>query len=130
MARGLLDEFAARPEEVRPAPAALSALTGREREVLALVARGLSNPEIAHHLVLSEATVKTHFGRMLAKLDLRDRAQAVALAYRTGLVPATPRAAPRAARPMRRADLTRGRDRLQGTSTIGKLDASTQLMSM
>jgi DNA-binding CsgD family transcriptional regulator len=80
VARGLLDEFAARPAEVLPAPVALAALTNREREVLALVAQGLSNGEISRQLVVGAATVKTHFGRILAKLGLRDRAQAVALA--------------------------------------------------
>ncbi|GIF68855.1 DNA-binding response regulator [Asanoa ishikariensis] len=64
----------------------LSALTPREREVLALLGRGLSNTELAHALTLSEATVKTHVARIFAKLALRDRAQAVVLAYETGLV--------------------------------------------
>ena len=84
--RRLIAEFARRPEPSTVTPAALAALTDREREVLALVARGLSNAEIAERLVVSAATAKTHVSRVLAKLQARDRAQLVMLAYETGLV--------------------------------------------
>jgi len=84
--RRLIAEFARRPEPSPVTPAALAGLTDREREVLALVARGLTNAEIADRLVVSAATTKTHVSRILAKLQGRDRAQLVMLAYETGLV--------------------------------------------
>ena len=82
--RRLIEEFARRPDSRRK-PAALEMLTDREREVLALVAGGLSNAEIAEHLVVSPATSKTHVSRIMAKLNARDRAQLVMIAYETGL---------------------------------------------
>ena len=85
--RRLIDRFAPLfPAHGSPAPPGLDTLTSREREVLAHVAQGLSNAEIAQRLFVSEATVKTHVGRVLAKLGLRDRVQAVVFAYETGLV--------------------------------------------
>ena len=84
--RRLIAEFAARTHGNRPRPAALNALTPRETDVLRLIARGLSNQEIAAELVVAEQTVKSHVGRILTKFDLRDRAQAVVFAYETGLV--------------------------------------------
>jgi DNA-binding NarL/FixJ family response regulator len=84
--RRLIAEFAARPHAERPRPTALHALTPRETDVLRLIARGRSNQEIAADLVVAEQTVKTHVGRILGKLGLRDRAQAVVFAYETGLV--------------------------------------------
>jgi DNA-binding NarL/FixJ family response regulator len=85
--RRLLDRFAASlPDPAAARPAALDSLTARELQVLGLVARGMSNAEIAEHLVVSETTVKTHVGRLLFKLDLRDRVQTVVLAYETGIV--------------------------------------------
>jgi DNA-binding NarL/FixJ family response regulator len=84
--RRLIADFARRPRADPPLPANLGALTPRESEVLRLIARGLSNAEISDSLVIAEQTTKTYVGRILAKLDLRDRAQAVVLAYESGLV--------------------------------------------
>ena len=84
--RQLISEFVRRPDSDRPPPATLDVLTSREREVLTLVARGWSNAEIAERLHLSPATAKTHVGRLLTKLEARDRTQLVVIAYETGLV--------------------------------------------
>ncbi|MEY2516402.1 MAG: hypothetical protein QOJ89_3760 [bacterium] len=84
--RRLIEEFARRPTPPPGGPNELSELTRREREILTLVARGLSNREIARLLVIGDATVKTHVGSVLLKLGLRDRVQAVVVAYETGLV--------------------------------------------
>lgn len=84
--RRLLDQFAGRLGPVPTEDPRLAQLTEREREVLLLVAQGLSNAQIATRVHIAEATVKTHVGRILAKLQLRDRVQAVVLAYESGLV--------------------------------------------
>jgi DNA-binding NarL/FixJ family response regulator len=88
--RAVIEEFSRRAPNASPAqqpePPALEELTPREREVLELLARGLSNPQICEQLVVSEATTKTHVARILQKLGLRDRIQAVIYAYETGLV--------------------------------------------
>ena len=82
----VIERMAGQPLPGGTADRRLDELTTREREVLALVARGLSNGEIANHLVIEESTVKTHVKRLLAKLGARDRVQAVILAYETGLI--------------------------------------------
>jgi len=84
--RRLIADFARQQQPDQPPPPALDALTQRETEVLRLIARGLSNTEISNTLVIAEQTTKTYVGRILAKLNLRDRAQAVVVAYETGLI--------------------------------------------
>ncbi|MFI5618105.1 response regulator [Streptomyces sp. NPDC051567] len=82
----LITEFSRLGAPRAPSKARIDELTGRETEVLSLIAQGLSNAEIAEHLVVAEQTVKTHVGRILVKLGLRDRTQAAVFAYETGLV--------------------------------------------
>jgi RNA polymerase sigma factor (sigma-70 family) len=84
--RSVIEEFAAKPAVRRELATRLDELTPREREVFSLVARGLSNAEIAHELVVSEGTVKTHVAHVLLKLGLRDRVQSVIYAYEAGVV--------------------------------------------
>jgi DNA-binding NarL/FixJ family response regulator len=89
--RHLIEEFVRRPSADRPAARELTGLTEREIEVLSLVARGWSNQEIGEALFVTPATAKTHVSRLLMKLDARDRAQLIVIAYETGLVKAHPR---------------------------------------
>ncbi|GII24833.1 response regulator [Planosporangium mesophilum] len=89
--RRLIDTFTQQARPASGAPTGLEVITEREREVLALIARGLSNTEIAQHLHVTLGTVKTHIGRLLSKLAARDRAQLVITAYETGLVTPEPR---------------------------------------
>jgi DNA-binding NarL/FixJ family response regulator len=83
--RRLIEEYVRTPPRPATAPAGLERLTGREREIVALVGRGMSNEEIAEHLVISGATAKTHVSRAMGKLGVRDRAQLVVFAYESGL---------------------------------------------
>jgi len=94
LTRRLIDEFASQPDPCRPAPERLEELTAREREVMSLVALGLTNHQIAQRLVVSPATAKTHVSRAMLKLHAHDRAQLVTLAYQSRLVE-PPRAAVR-----------------------------------
>jgi DNA-binding NarL/FixJ family response regulator len=84
--RRLIEEFAKKAPEDAPPPPSLDELTPRELEVFRLLARGMSNAEVAAELVVSETTVKTHVARLLMKLGIRDRVQAVVLAYESGLI--------------------------------------------
>ena len=88
--RHLIEEYVRRPAAEHPVPPSLDSLTEREVEVLELVARGLSNAEIAQRLYVSPATAKTHLARLLMKLQARDRAQLIIIAYETGLVSPQP----------------------------------------
>ncbi|MGH3800253.1 MAG: response regulator [Pseudonocardiaceae bacterium] len=88
--RRLIDDFATRPEQHTHPPAEMAQLVPREREVLTLLARGMSNADVAAQLFISEATVKTHLARVMMKLGVREKAQAVVVAYQTGLVQPPP----------------------------------------
>ena len=118
--RRLIEEFVRTPDRTAPVPAELGTLTEREREVLASIGHGLTNQEIAERLFLSMATVKTHVNRVFAKLGLHDRAQAVVLAYETGVV--------LPARPRRRAADRESFRRTSGiTSAMGSIRTAPQL---
>jgi DNA-binding NarL/FixJ family response regulator len=84
--RRLIEDYVSRPGPAGAAAPALEELTERELEVLELIGRGKSNSEIAESLILGEATVKTHVGRIFSKLEVRDRSQAVVVAYESGLI--------------------------------------------
>lgn len=86
VAPGVIAEAIGRPGTIRPTPGQLDRLTERERQVLALMAHGMSNSDIAEHFVIAEATVRTHVNRIFMKAQVRDRAQAVVVAYQSGLV--------------------------------------------
>jgi DNA-binding NarL/FixJ family response regulator len=91
VARRLIDKFNSQPEKRRAStPVQLANLTPREQEVLVLLAQGLSNADVGTELDITEATVRTHLARVMTKLDVREKAQAVIAAYQAGLVPATP----------------------------------------
>jgi DNA-binding NarL/FixJ family response regulator len=121
--RRLIEEFISQPERRRAIPRSFEALTAREREVVALVALGLTNDEIAERLVVSPATAKTHVSRAMGKLDIGDRAKLVALAYQTGFVrpphahEPTGASTPVSARPIRAAS-----DSASGTRGLSRLE--------
>jgi DNA-binding NarL/FixJ family response regulator len=100
LTRRLITELAAQPKPAQPTPERLAELTAREREVMALVALGLSNDEIAERLVVSPATARTHVSRAMVKLHARDRAQLVVFAYETGLALARTKAQPPQRQPL------------------------------